>query len=310
MVERPTVNDSSIQFARAVLRLPAVPKLNPPGYPSAPDADWLLGLLNVLQTTLDTQQLITLFAKHSRAVVAHDGVAYRNTRADLDFWVGMQQPHSCCFELTLVESALGEFSFTRDKAFSNEEIEDLKGVLAHLLLPLRNCLLHKQALGAAAMDPLTGIFNRSTLRGVVERDILLARRYGTPLSLLMLDLDWFKKLNDTYGHIAGDLALRKLAQGLRDCVRHSDPIFRYGGEEFALVLSNTDTSGAATLAERVRQRVEQLHTDYDGQTLRITASIGIASLDENDDFESLLAKADRALYRAKANGRNCVAVGD
>jgi diguanylate cyclase (GGDEF)-like protein len=160
----------------------------------------------------------------------------------------------------------------------------------------------------ARTDLLTGCSNR---RHFIERaveSIALSRRSGMPGALLMLDLDHFKQINDTYGHPVGDLVLVRVAKACLDLCRSTDAFGRVGGEEFALFLWNTDTEGAQLLAERVRLAIAALEIPHGAVTLGVTVSIGIAQLAPHEEFEMLYSRADAALYRAKTAGRNRVAV--
>lgn len=152
-------------------------------------------------------------------------------------------------------------------------------------------------------DALTGLRNRFAFESILSDEHYRARRYGAPLSLLLIDIDHFKPYNDTFGHQAGDEALRIVAELLEESVRESGTVARYGGEEFSVVLPNTDVSGAVIIADRCRTRIEQ-----SGWEQRpITVSVGVATLiDELEDTASLLAAADGALYYSKTSGRNRV----
>jgi diguanylate cyclase len=145
-------------------------------------------------------------------------------------------------------------------------------------------------------DPLTGLGNRRTLDAVLNSQFSLFRRYRTPFSLTVLDIDHFKELNDQNGHLHGDDMLRHLTQLLLDTSRNVDIVARFGGDEFVVVMPQTDLAGAAILAGRLREKVEK--------TLPFTVSIGAASVEEADTPESLFHRADNALYRAKSDGRN------
>ena len=158
-------------------------------------------------------------------------------------------------------------------------------------------------------DPLTGLANRRHFRTVLDRAIDVVARSGEPALLLMIDIDHFKKVNDTYGHLAGDSVLQAVAHCLAHCVRPMDTVARYGGEEFAVVLPNCHTSFGATIAERIRQTVEALAISIGpGSSLKVTVSIGGAYAPEWVRSTAALwtERADVQLYRAKAEGRNRV----
>jgi diguanylate cyclase (GGDEF)-like protein len=160
----------------------------------------------------------------------------------------------------------------------------------------------------ALTDQLTGLYNRHYLLEVAEHKVASAKRHGHPLSLMMVDIDHFKQINDTHGHPAGDQVLHELGDFLRAQHRKEDLIaVRFGGEEFVILLENCNLEQATKRAEQIRHDIEGLNP----ADLRISASIGVAELhnDEND-FKSLLGRADKAVYKAKFDGRNCVRVND
>jgi diguanylate cyclase (GGDEF)-like protein len=161
----------------------------------------------------------------------------------------------------------------------------------------------------SATDPLTGVPNRRSLDERLAIEIARMTRYGSPLSLVMVDLDHFKALNDHHGHAAGDAVLRGVAEILDSEKRLGDMVARYGGEEFVAVLPHSDAAAALAWAERVRARLASTSFDLSGQHLAITASFGVASgRNDEDSSETLLRAADEALYEAKAAGRNQVAL--
>lgn len=165
----------------------------------------------------------------------------------------------------------------------------------------------------ANTDALTGIANRRFLMDIAEREFGRAQRYGTPLSVLMLDIDTFKAINDRWGHPTGDRVIQELAHATLHFVRRQDLCGRLGGEEFALLLPETDAAGALVIAERLRTRIEATEDARadDGTVVRFTVSIGIATQSPADSsFDALLQRADRALYRAKDEGRNRSVVAD
>lgn len=175
------------------------------------------------------------------------------------------------------------------------------------LAPLAsNALSNAHLYDLAIHDTTTGLYMGHYLRQRLREEVKRAQRYGFPVSLVMVDLDHFKRVNDTFGHLAGDQVLRELAGVLTRDSRHDiDVVARYGGEEFVLLLPETPLSGALVVAERIRHGVME-HRFYGGR-LRLTTSAGVASLPEDAvTWEGLLARADEELYRAKAAGRNCV----
>lgn len=164
---------------------------------------------------------------------------------------------------------------------------------------------------SARRDVLTEALTRRAMEEVAADELARSRRHTLPLSLLLLDIDHFKLVNDQYGHAAGDAALRQFAAAVRRCLRREDIFGRLGGEEFCALLPNTPVGGAAQLAERIRQSVANLAVEAGGHRLSLKVSIGVASLGEQGgNWEELVNQADRAMYAAKRAGRNRVIVGD
>jgi len=158
----------------------------------------------------------------------------------------------------------------------------------------------------AIYDPLTQCFNKKEIEILLEKSLKEALRYNKPLSIMMLDIDFFKKVNDTYGHLAGDIILKEVANIIKSTIRNSDICGRFGGEEFIVVLPNTKLSGAMRLAERIRENIEKNKFVFKNKKIPITISIGITSASKNDSLFSLIERADEALYEAKSKGRNKV----
>lgn len=158
-------------------------------------------------------------------------------------------------------------------------------------------------------DPLTDLFNRRHFNNVLKTEVARVSRYNFPVSLVVCDIDHFKRLNDDHGHFGGDEVLRGVASALGKVVRKADLIARYGGEEIAVVLSNTGKTGAANLAERLRAAIESTELSAGDAKLRVTASFGVATAEPKGDVTSstqLIHRADRALHVAKRRGRNRV----
>ena len=160
----------------------------------------------------------------------------------------------------------------------------------------------------AITDPLSGLFNRRHFFEIAEKEFSESVRYDRPLSLIILDLDLFKEINDTYGHHAGDQVLIHIGSLLHNAFREPDTLARYGGEEFVVLLPETDCASAKIVAERLRKLVEEALTQYEGHTIHLTASFGVAEKGDHGEetFDQLVSKADQALYEAKRKGRNQV----
>ena len=158
----------------------------------------------------------------------------------------------------------------------------------------------------AMTDALTGLLNRYGLQHVLAREHAEARRYDRPLSCLMIDLDNFKIINDTYGHASGDIALQQVAGILREAVRRSDTVFRHGGEEFLVLLPETDLEGATALAEKIRANASSRPFGDGERVFHLTLSVGASALFDHESGNDMIARADMALYHAKERGRNRV----
>ena len=183
------------------------------------------------------------------------------------------------------------------------ELEKIKHSLAIKETELKAVIA--QADEVSHTDALTFLPNRKRIISDLQREVLFSDRYGTPLSISLLDIDHFKYVNDNYGHVAGDEVLRKLAMELRDHIRHPDTIGRYGGEEFLVVLPHSTIKAASEQAERLRKYVQSLAIPCEENEIVLTLSIGVAQYKtQKENWQSLLNRADHALYQAKNKGRN------
>jgi len=169
---------------------------------------------------------------------------------------------------------------------------------------------HQTQFDAARRDGLTGCFNKRYLLEHLDVEFSFAKRHGRSMSLAMLDLDHFKQVNDTYGHLAGDAVLKAVVDIISNSIRTEDVLTRYGGEEFVVVMRETPLNQAATVAERLRTKMEWAAISFDGTRIPVTVSIGLATgpTAKVESPEALLQRADQALYKAKNGGRNQVVV--
>jgi diguanylate cyclase (GGDEF)-like protein len=175
---------------------------------------------------------------------------------------------------------------------------------AKLLRELRD--MHRELRKLARLDDLTGVYNRRYFEEQVEHHLRLSDRSREPLVLMMIDADDFKAINDTYGHLNGDLVIKRVAQACAELIRDTDLICRYGGEEFQVLLVGCDARRGMAKAETLRQAISNMTIESDRGDIDVTVSIGLAEVSEgNPGLETLMTMADRALYRAKDRGKNC-----
>ncbi|MDT4331412.1 GGDEF domain-containing protein [Methylomonas sp. MED-D] len=261
---------------------------------------------SALQTTLEFDELIGIFCNKIQATIPHNGVEYNNPLFNMHYQRGVMARHSCSYVLKVEEQELGELKLTRTQRFGRDELKMLESLLCCLIYPLRNATLFQQALRMAYTDPLTKTNNRAAFNDSLQREVKRAVRHGQHLSLVFVDIDHFKNINDQYGHACGDLALASVAAWLRDSVRGSDAVYRFGGEEFVILLADTDIDGAGIIAERLRADIESHTLAYGMDVLNLTASLGVATLQGDDSAELLVKRADKAMYAAKQRGRNRV----
>lgn len=211
--------------------------------------------------------------------------------------------------LIVDDTVIAIFSLDKDEAhyFTPQHVQQMQAFAGQASLALRNAQLFEKVSTLAKTDTLTGLLNRRDFENQIRPEFEKAHRHNRPLSLLMLDLDFFKKINDTYGHVTGDTVLKAFSANLKNSLRNSDIACRYGGEEFVILAPETDNEGGAELAERIRARMDSTLISIADTMLNITVSIGISSLNNREgNLEQLVDEADKALYEAKHAGRNAV----
>ncbi len=161
----------------------------------------------------------------------------------------------------------------------------------------------------ASTDALTGLFNRRSFTELIQRETARSQRSGRPLTLCLCDIDFFKRVNDTYGHAAGDHVLKTLSDLLRTALRDGDFVARWGGEEFVILWPETDALVAQQISERLREMVAACHISFEGKVIPVSLTLGIAQFSGDEKWPAVVARADEALYRGKAEGRNRVVLG-
>lgn len=190
-------------------------------------------------------------------------------------------------------------------AFAIINIQLITITLGFGIVWIVNALLQEELKNLARVDSLTGVRNRRGLDDIVHKIVAQMKRDKAPLSMIMVDIDHFKKVNDTYGHQVGDAVLKQFALLLKKNIRSNDVLSRYGGEEFAILLPNTESKSACIAAEKLRAATETYpFRSEDKIVLKVTASFGVSSFLSQINWEELVSYSDEALYRAKSNGRN------
>jgi diguanylate cyclase (GGDEF)-like protein len=234
---------------------------------------------------------------HGSRIVSADGSVVTSGDADAD-------GERLILPLTASGERFGTLELVGD-SFSKEERMNAASLAAHAVVALENARLHDMVERQALVDGLTGLANRRAASDALHAEAARAERLGTPLSIVLADLDEFKDVNDAHGHAVGDAVLRTLAEVLRETLRESDLAGRWGGEEFLLLLPGADEEGAAQLAERVRIAVAERSIPA-APGLTVTASFGAAEYAGETNTEELVVAADGALYQAKRAGKDRV----
>ena len=259
-----------------------------------------------LQRSLDVTELLNIYTE---ALPTQNGItsisfapAFQTLSADEK----ASTPQSHLIRLFTGQDYIGQLKIEFDDIPSIESITIAEATATLVAFPLRHAMEYQEALKNSELDSLTNLKNRKAMDHALRKACDASKRYGFPASILMLDIDHFKKINDNYGHITGDKILQRLASVIQQSCRLADEGFRFGGEEFLMLLPNTTETGAIETAERLRKSIEM--NDFGGlikeKDLPITISIGISTHEASDSMETFVEKTDQALYSAKHNGRN------
>jgi two-component system cell cycle response regulator len=192
------------------------------------------------------------------------------------------------------------------KPFRFEELDlRIKRVLRESEFKKERAILLKEMEQLAITDALTGLFNSRQFFHEIKQEITRSNRYARPLSLLVLDIDFFKRYNDTWGHIEGDKVLMNIGRIISSCMRSNDTAYRYGGEEFALLLPETDIEMACVVGTRIRESIAaEIFKPEPGKTQTVTVSVGASEFVDEEDFTAFIKRTDKAMYKSKQNGRN------
>ncbi|MFP3978622.1 GGDEF domain-containing protein [Marinobacter sp. KMM 10035] len=272
--------------------------------------DPLTRLTRRLSTTLSLETQLGILAEEIGNAIPFDALSYRHTIAHRDFVfaTGMGGPHQCEYRLNLEGFFYGTLTLNRRKRFTDDELQAIEMVISAAIFPLRNACQYIAIEQAALTDALTSIPNKRALDEHLQRASSLSDRHGEEYTLILCDLDHFKTVNDQHGHVVGDHLLKLTAEAIENAIRNSDSVYRFGGEEFAILLPHTGEREARDVADRVRNAVGDIKIDCGGTELSVTISCGLARHLCEESPSQWIARADEALYRAKAQGRNCTRV--
>ncbi|MBT4522392.1 MAG: GGDEF domain-containing protein [Halieaceae bacterium] len=267
----------------------------------------LLQLHQWLQVTLSTGTLINRFLNWLSESQQVDGIEYVHLDENIKFSCGTAKHHRAHYVLRLEQRYLGEITLSSNHRFSDQDLyhqEQGMGVLVHYL---KNAVDYQALEKLALQDSLTGVMNRSAMDELLPKETRRAQRYGYDLTIMMIDIDHFKSINDRIGHPGGDKVLRLVAQAIKEQLRVSDLPFRFGGDEFMVILPSTDLDGGHTAGRQIQQALAKLAAEFPGlEDINPQLSIGIATYQTGESADDLIRRVDNALYRAKEEGRNCV----
>jgi diguanylate cyclase (GGDEF)-like protein len=271
-----------------------------------------LKLTSLLQTTLKIEPLFDLFFGQLQHLIKAHSCHYCYPEKNLDIKLGKAATHTADYSLKLQDEILGNIILSRKQRFTESELLHIESLLSILIYPLRNALSYRDAIQQALSDPLTGLGNRGALEQAINHQWQMAQRYDQHFCVLMLDIDHFKNINDTYGHAVGDEAIKAVAHSISATTRQTDVAYRYGGEEFVVILNKSELLGASIIAERIRENIAALEIPVDdhGNHIQLTISIGGSCSAHSKHPSELMKQADQVLYHAKKSGRNRVELSE
>lgn len=260
-----------------------------------------------LMTSLELRDVIAIFAEELGSVVHFDRLSYSHTIGDLPVEVvdGKGGNHHCEYNLNMAGENFGTLRIFRRMRFAQQELTIIEQMLGSAILAIRNACHFETVRHASLTDVVTGIPNKRAFDDTLKREACLANRHDQKCALILCDLDHFKKINDSYGHLTGDRILHATALAIQEATRSSDSVFRIGGEEFGILLPHVGEAECQLVADRVRATIAAIEIDSDGETVKVSASAGISAYTQGEAAEAWFSRTDEALYRAKHDGRDC-----
>ncbi|MBL4765838.1 MAG: GGDEF domain-containing protein [Colwellia sp.] len=255
-------------------------------------------LLEQLQTTLELDKLLDIFAMEAARYINFCGLYFKNQAVSKTLRGSRKAKQERQFELKLNDEFIGTLSYGINSPISMNHYKDLQRIHQVILYPLKNALQYHQAMQLAMHDSLTGLGNRRYFDEQLKRAMHNANRHHALVGLVLGDLNKFKAINDTYGHSTGDQVLKQFANILRSCIRNSDSVFRFGGDEFAIIVENASEYALDIIQSRIDNA---LKTDVLLAKYQVSCSLGTTFMNRADNVQSLFERADQALYRQKIN---------
>jgi diguanylate cyclase (GGDEF)-like protein len=270
--------------------------------PSSPEPS---SLLEKLQVTLALPEMLTIFAQEAAKLINFCGLSFHYDNQEITTANSVPGRQRLSFNLSINNNPIGQLIYNINSNLTRQQLRWLDVLHNQVVYPFRNAISYNKVLKLALIDSLTSIGNRCHFDDMIERNIGHANRHESAFSLMVLDLDEFKQVNDSHGHQEGDEILKAFANILKASVRGNDMVFRLGGDEFTILLDCPKHKAADALAARIQHQVaaNPIMGKYG-----VSTSIGCAHFEMGDSRDSLFARADEALYSAKALGKNCTQI--
>ncbi|MBT6539710.1 MAG: GGDEF domain-containing protein [Francisellaceae bacterium] len=268
----------------------------------------MLDLFVKLQSNLDIDETILVLYNFTCSQMPIAALNYLNNELKKDVMFGSKTNNVYRYDLELKELYLGSLELCSISPLNNTQVEELNTVVHTVLQTIKNSIDYSIAVSNSMIDHLTQVNNRNSLEQDLLHVISLKKRRESSSTLLLFDLDKFKQVNDQLGHLVGDELLVNISNMLKSVARESDIIYRYGGDEFVILLKETSLSGALQLAERIRESINCVLEQYNKKLKDsiVSVSVGLSEIGADDDVVSLFDRVDNALYRAKRDGGNQV----
>lgn len=259
-------------------------------------------LVAKLQTTLNIDEILNIYADYAKQIINFSGIQFHSTQGVTQVAQSDNSTSPYSFDLDINNEHLGQLVYFSQYPLTGNINAKLTGLHNALVYPLRNAIMYSRVLKLATKDTLTGLNNRSQFNDILFEKLERCRRQHRSFSLMLLDLDNFKQVNDNFGHKVGDDVLKEFSAVLQTSIRGTDCVFRFGGDEFAILIDDPEFITNKVIAQRIMRLVEESNIMSKYQ---VTTSIGYTLVNSHDCEDEVFSRADKGLYKAKASGRNC-----